>query len=282
MTLARQLIHGLDRRGLRPILACLASQYARNKTKLDVRIFYDNAWVRRAGDCYLAESMTFDWSAAQIAGWKVNLGEVLEMYHDWWFYRYQPKAGDIVVDIGAGIGEDAILFSKEIGNQGRILSVEAHPTTFRLLKATCRYNQLSNTTPVHRALMDKAGTVYIENRTGYKGNAITLVGGDASPFAVSACSLDELCAEHHIEHISFLKMNIEGAERLAIQGMRRMIQYTNSICIACHDFLGAQNESYRTKATVVDFLRSNGFSIALREQHPEPWVRDHVYGTRNP
>ena len=130
--------------------------------------------------------------------------------------------------------------------------------------------------------MDKAGTAYIENRPGYKGNTIVEGGGTASPHAVPACSLDELCAEHHIEQIGFLKMNIEGAERLAIRGMPQMIQRTGSVCIACHDFLGAQSEFYRTKAVLVDFLRSNDFAVVLREQHPDPWVRDHVYGTRKP
>jgi FkbM family methyltransferase len=280
MTPQRRLIKLLDRPGLRPLLASLASRYAKTRTGLDVEVFYDGAWIRRARDRYLAESLTFDWNAAQIAGWKDDLADVLDMYRDWWFYRYQPRRGDAVVDIGAGIGEDAIVFSEAVGPSGRVLSVEAHPVTFRLLELNCRYNRLVNTTPVHRALMDRAGTVYIENRAGHKGNTVTRAGNGTSSSPVAGCTLDELCAEHQIERIDFLKLNIEGAERLAIGGMRRMIQRTRHVCIACHDFLAEQNEFYRTKAAVVEFLRRHDFEIFLREQHPEPWVRDHVYGVR--
>jgi len=73
-------------------------------------------------------------------------------------------------------------------------------------------------------------------------------------------------------------MNIEGAERLAIHGMTRMIRHTRQVCIACHDFLAGQAEVCQTKAAVTDFLQRNGFAITLRPDHPEAWTRDHVYG----
>jgi hypothetical protein len=31
---------------------------------------------------------------------------------------------------------------------------------------------------------------------------------------------------------------------------------------------------------VVGFLRSNGFAVSIRENHPDPWVRDHVHAKR--
>jgi hypothetical protein len=31
---------------------------------------------------------------------------------------------------------------------------------------------------------------------------------------------------------------------------------------------------------VTDFLKTNGFTVSVREQHSDPWVRDHVYGVR--
>jgi FkbM family methyltransferase len=211
-----------------------------------------------------------------MAGWHENLREVLDRHRDWYFHQYQPRAGDIVLDIGAGVGEDTIILSAAVGPRGRVLAVEAHPVTFELLAKTCRYNHLdANTTCVHCALMDKAGTVQIESRAAHRGNTIRLAAG-----AVPACSLDDLCRQQGIARIDFLKMNIEGAERFAIAGMAHMIQHTRAVCIACHDFLGEQNEFYRTKALVVEFLRANGFAVLLREDHPEPWTRNHVYGLR--
>jgi FkbM family methyltransferase len=272
----------MDRPGLRRILAWLATGYAKQKTGLDVRIIHaDGAWVRKTGNYRLAESQTFDWTAPKIAGWKEDLGDLLDMYRDWWFYQYKPKHGDVIVDIGAGIGDDALIFSKAVGLKGKVLSVEAHPATFQLLQTNCLHNHLQNTSYVHGALMDKTGTVTIDSRANYKANTISRAVKDASSvYQVPACSFDELCARHGIEHIDFLKMNIEGAERLAIQGMPRMIQHISQLCIASHDFISENNEFYRTKNLVIDFLKSHGFQVTVRDQHPDPWVRDHVYGTR--
>jgi FkbM family methyltransferase len=282
MTIHRKIINLMDRPGLRRALACVATGYAKRKTGLDVRIFYDGeAWTRQVGAYYLAESATFDWSAFKIAGWKENLGDLLDMYRDWWFFMYRPKEGDVIVDIGAGIGDDAIAFSKAVGRFGRVLSVEAHPATFRLLQKNCRYNHLDNTTCVHQALMDKTCMVSIDDRTNYKANTINQTTDHVpSSHEVPACSFDELCAQQNIHKIDFLKMNIEGAERLAIHGMQNTIKNVSQLCIACHDFIGEHNDFYRTKQLVTDFLKTNGFTVSVREQHPDPWVRDHVYGVR--
>jgi len=279
MTPQRGLIRFLDRPGGRRLLAYLATRFICQKTGLDVRLFYDGGWIRQMGDYFLAESSTFDWTAAQISAWLANMVDVFEMHRDWYFHQYEPREGDVVLDVGAGVGEDTILLSEAVGARGRVLAVEAHPETFRLLQKTCRYNRLENTVCVQRAIMDKAGSVHIESRSAHKGNTIALAPAIAS-HQVPACSLDELCAEHGITRIDFLKMNIEGAERFAIAGMRRIIEQTRAVCIACHDFLADQNEFYRTQALVVDFLRTNGFSVTVREQHPEPWTRHHVYGIK--
>src|SRR6516165_8867283 len=80
--------------------------------------------------------------------------------------------------------------------------------------------------------------------------------------------------------VDLLKMNIEGAERLALSGMGEMVQKTRNVCISCHDFLangGGPNEM-RTKADVIDFLKQNGFLVSLRESDGRCNVRDYVYG----
>jgi FkbM family methyltransferase len=282
MTLQRRIINLMDRPGLRGTLAFLATAYARRTTGLDVRVFYsEDAWTRQVGSYHLAESPTFDWTAPKIARWEEGLGDLLDMYRDWWFYQYKPKEGDLIMDIGAGIGDDTIAFSKAVGRSGRVLSVEAHPATFRLLQRNCHQNHLDNVSTFHLALMDKTCSVSIDDRTDYKANTVSQPGNILeSSHAVPACSFDELCAQQKIQHIDFLKMNIEGAERFAIRGMVHMIQHIPRLCIACHDFIGEHNDFYRTKDLVVDFLKSNGFEVRFREHHPDPWVRDHVYGIR--
>ena len=174
MTLKRRLIQFLDRPGGRAILSRLGTAYARSRTGLDVQVFYDDAWIRRVGQWYLAESSHFHWEAEVMTKWQTDLRELLDIHRDWWFYRYQPAEGDVIVDVGAGIGDDALVFSRAVGGRGRVLSIEAHPATFRLLEKTCRYNHLENTQAIHGALVDKPGIVFIEDRENYQGNTIQI------------------------------------------------------------------------------------------------------------
>jgi hypothetical protein len=75
-------------------------------------------------------------------------------------------------------------------------------------------------------------------------------------------------------------MNIEGAEKLALSGMREMVQRTKHVCISCHDFLANEGgpDELRTKADVIRFLKHNGFAVVLRESDVRENVRDFVYG----
>src|SRR5206468_1237642 len=50
------------------------------------------------------------------------------------FFRAYLKPGDIVVDVGANIGETALTESLAVGNSGRVIAFEPHPRTFGFLK----------------------------------------------------------------------------------------------------------------------------------------------------
>ena len=74
-------------------------------------------------------------------------------------------------------------------------------------------------------------------------------------------------------------MNIEGAERLAIRGMRETLRETELLCISCHDFLAKRtgDESLRTKNEVKHFLQENGIKV-LERADGKPYIRDQVWG----
>ena len=77
-------------------------------------------------------------------------------------------------------------------------------------------------------------------------------------------------------------MNIEGAERLAIAGLDGLIGDIRHVCISCHDFLADDggSERLRTKALVRAFLVEHGFDVTTRDDAPDPWTRDYLYGVK--
>ena len=278
MTLRRALIDAADRGVGRHALASLSTRRARRGTELDVEILYDRAWVHRIDSTYIPVSDRFEYRR----DWNSTLATIFDPIRENWLFLYEPREGDTIVDIGAGDGLDSVVFSNAVGPSGRVLAVEAHPATFVLLEQACRLNGLSNVTPVQCAVMDAPGSATMVEDGSHR-DLYTVLGGTNGARRtgeVPAKTLDELCREHEIERIDLLKMNIEGAERLALQGAEETLGRTRYVCIACHDFLSETDAALATKAFVVEFLRNRGFELTLREDDPHPWVRDHVHGVR--
>jgi FkbM family methyltransferase len=198
---------------------------------------------------------------------------------DHWAHGYRPKRGDVIVDVGAGIGEELIPFSKLVGPEGRIVAIEAHPLTFDCLRETVRRSRLDNVELVHCAVAGEVGEVSISDSSDHLGNSVV---GVSDGVAVPARTLDSLTEELGLERIDLLKMNIEGAEKPALAGMGRMIGKVRHAVISCHDFLADRNGSdeLRTCAAVAAFLSEHGFALERRLDDPRDWVPYYLYATR--
>ncbi|MGA8152223.1 MAG: FkbM family methyltransferase [Terriglobales bacterium] len=195
-------------------------------------------------------------------------------------WGYTPKVGDVVIDVGAGVGEEALTFSRAVGASGKVICIEAHPRTYCCLQKLVQYNRLENVVAIHRVVAEPScGMATIEDSGDYLGNR----SGTASGFSVPATTIDAICGQLGIIDVHFLKMNIEGAERLAIQGMAETLQHTEVLCVSCHDFLAekAEDDGLRTKSMVQQFLQQYGFKIVAREDPGlPPYVRDQVWAYR--
>jgi FkbM family methyltransferase len=176
------------------------------------------------------------------------------------FRAYCPNPGDVIVDVGAGVGEETLTFSRAVGRLGRVVCIEAHPQTFRCLEKMIQYNRLENVTAIHSAITEPhRHRIEIEDSEDYHRNRSNQSGG----LSVRAATMDEIVDQWGVPSISFLKMNIEGAERLAIQGMSQTLQRTRTLCICCHDFLAdtAGDPALCTSKLVIEFLKESGFEL---------------------
>jgi FkbM family methyltransferase len=283
MSLKRAIIGQLDNSVGRPLLARLSTVRARRLLgQKDVEVRYDQLWHHRVGPYVVPDGASFDYYDSTILTWKDQIPAYLRNAQDYWFNHYQPKPGDVIVDVGAGRGEDVLAFSREVHGNGRVLAIEAHPASYRILEAFRRLNKLSNTITVEAAIMDHPGTVKIDEGDIWETNTVSLTE-TGSGISVRATTLDQLCEEQKIARIDFLKMNIEGAERFALQGMRETIGNVRSICVCCHDFRvdRGHGEQYRTRDFVWKFLTENGFEVSRRADDPRDFVRDHLWGRRS-
>jgi FkbM family methyltransferase len=285
MKLRRAVIDVLDRPGGRTLLGYLATRYARMHGAPAASIYYDGAWIRGDGaGRFSVDSTRFDYWTPLLADFQREFETIWSMPREIWLSSYSPKLGDVMIDIGAGVGHDVLSWAPLVGPEGLIVAVEAHPTTFRMLDQAIRLNRLPQVRPVQVAILAAPGEVALEDKPGHMENRIVLDSADASGQTrkVRGTTMDQLVRDERLERIDFLKMNIEGAERLAIQCMDETLERTRHVCIACHDFIwrANQEEWYRTKDLVSQYLTSRGFSVSSPERGAYEPILDQVHGAR--
>ena len=201
---------------------------------------------------------------------------------DLWCHDYRPQSGDTVIDIGAGVGDEAVVFSQLVGERGVVISIEAHPQTFDCLEKTIRHSGFRNVVALNCAVGDRPGVTMIGNdTTGHISNSLLTSSHGGVP--VNVRTLDEILDEHAKGDIALLKMNIEGFEFHALNGLEKWVSRIRNFSISCHDFIADRGEGdeFRTRDDVTRWLAERGFVPSRRHDDPRPWVRDYIYA-RNP
>jgi FkbM family methyltransferase len=266
----RKMLQVLDRPGRRRLLIVPGSIWTSFTYRTPCLVYWrDEAWIHRYRGARIPHA-----SLGRAAPPSVLTATARELV----LYEYTPRSGDVVFDIGAGVGAETLLFSRLVGGSGRVVCAEAHPRTYERLVNLCDVNKLANVTPLQVAVSNTEGTALLSDLEHHLQN--TVVEAGSRGIEVPARRIDTIAAELGITTIDLLKMNIEGAERHALQGMGAMLANTRHVCISCHDFLAEDGgpDTLRTKAFVRDFLLEHGFRLTSRDDASDPWTRDYVYG----
>ena len=139
----------------------------------------------------------------------------------------------IVMDIGANIGIYTILLS-HIYPKAKIIAIEASPTIFEMFKSNCKLNNLlfpsrSNVLLINKAISDKddittefyekhsMSTMLKEFLTNLSSTILTNQD-ELNKRVVRTITIDNLVETIGVNEISLLKIDVEGAEVLALKG----------------------------------------------------------------
>lgn len=139
-------------------------------------------------------------------------------------YRVQKiKKGSIVVDVGSGIGEFAVIASKMVWNEGRVIAIEPSPGDFKTLLYNIRENNCSKVVPINSAVSNKKEKLSLT----YKGKN----------FVSEADTLHNIISSLNVpvNLIYYIKMDIEGAERFVIPSSIDIIKDIDYLAIEIHD-----------------------------------------------
>ncbi|MEO5809387.1 MAG: FkbM family methyltransferase, partial [Sphingomicrobium sp.] len=111
------------------------------------------------------------------------------------------------------------LFGQNVGPEGRVVAIEAHPMIAKFLRRNIVDNNLMNTTIENVAVTGIPG--YVTLFEGSKGNlgSTSLLSSRCTgkPLQVKASTLMNLLADVDLNKVSVIKIDIEGAEGSVVE-----------------------------------------------------------------
>jgi FkbM family methyltransferase len=141
------------------------------------------------------------------------------------------KEGMNVVDIGANIGYYTLLAARRVGPQGRVYAFEPEPGNFKLLTENIRLNGYENVVAVQKAVSNRAGTasLFLSLRGSGAHSLLSSRDYGKETIAIKTVTLDKFFAKERSPAIQVIKMDIEGWELEALDGMRRLIAHNSPL-----------------------------------------------------
>ncbi len=141
------------------------------------------------------------------------------------------RPGGVMVDVGANIGYFTVLAAQLVGPEGRVVAVEASPPLSDIVRRNVAMNGHRSTVTVwNRAAWSGSERLQLHQRVHYGANSSLAGAGSANledladtevTVEVEAVPLDDLL--DGLERIDVLKLDVEGAEVHALQGLARTL-----------------------------------------------------------
>ena len=176
---------------------------------------------------------------------------------------FTPRESEpLIIDCGANIGV-SVLEWKTRWPMCRVICFEPDPDAFRLLSLNVERNDVPGVQCVQAAIADFDGKAMLFGDMGHgadaRGNSLHPEWGqraDSSSVQVDCRRLSTILAKHPV---SFLKMDIEGAEESVLRESVHQLHRVDAIYVEVHetDDLQVRNSSQR----IEQLLDSNDFHI---------------------
>lgn len=131
-----------------------------------------------------------------------------------------PEA--VLIDVGANIGLTTLVAAPILA-RGRIISIEASPRNCAALRVNLERAGVTNAAIVESAVGARAGTVAFHDASAY-GHVVT--GGNMADLPGASqriAPLDEIGAEHGLDRVDLIKIDVEGFERDVIEGAQAIL-----------------------------------------------------------
>jgi FkbM family methyltransferase len=134
--------------------------------------------------------------------------------------------GDTFYDVGANKGYLGLLGAHLVGESGVVYEFEPLPDNFTDIEEVMEKNNVTNYVLVPKAVSNLSGTVMFYYDKGASATSSVNRDERTEHRLVPATTLDEFAADHRFPQ--FIKLDVEGAEVLALQGAASIMAVRNA------------------------------------------------------
>jgi FkbM family methyltransferase len=129
----------------------------------------------------------------------------------------------VAFDLGANIGYVTLLMARNVGSAGRVYAVEPSPRNFEILKKNIEINNYTNRVDIYQMAISSSNGEAQFNLSG-ASNLHSFVRSVHSEHEINVrtVTLDEFFKDKLVPN--FIKMDIEGAEVEALEGMLEILK----------------------------------------------------------
>ena len=144
--------------------------------------------------------------------------------------EFLPMRGNVILDLGAGIGDYTLLSSLRVGKRGKVVSIEADTKTYEILLMNIKENELKNVIALD---------LFVSSEIGQ--------------------NLDSIVKKIKARRVDLIKMDIEGEEYNAMRGaIETITRFKPKIILEIH--------SKKLRDKVLNFLKKYSYSLVLEKE----------------
>lgn len=170
--------------------------------------------------------------------------------------------GDCVLDVGANAGYYTMVASHAVGPLGSVHAFEPSPHVLPWLEASVLLSRPASAN-IHlhdSAASDRSGTAaFYPAARECTGFSSLRPNAGAAPVEVRCVPIDSLLCD--LPAVRLVKLDIEGAELLALRGMQRLIERDRPHIISEIDD-GFLRQMGASAAEMIEFLTARGYEVA--------------------
>jgi FkbM family methyltransferase len=198
---------------------------------------------------------------------------------------FSPKKDDTVIDVGAYLGRYTFICSNRVGNNGKVIAIEANPMIFERLNKNIELNKSTNITTLNYIVYsDKPTTTKMKLflpdesnhiTTYHAGNTIMYnryklsrtISKEEKFVEVNANTLDNILHSTSIkeDNIKWIKIDVEGAELEVLKGAHNILSNSKdlTILIEVHHLENNKN----LYEDIMQILKQYNFKLKYEKKH---------------